>query len=414
MSMSAARPPEGAKAPLGGSAPRAAGERGGLVLSAARPPEGAKALSGGRYPSAAGEGGGHDSCALVMAGGTGGHIFPGLAVADALRERNWRVHWLGAPASMEQQLVPPRGYPFEAIDFGGVRGKGLTTLVLLPLRLLRAFAQSIAVIRRVKPDVLVGLGGYITFPGGLMGVALGKPLVLHEQNSVAGLANKVLAGIADRVFTAFPGVLAKARRVQCVGNPLRAEFAQVPGPEQRFAGRSGPLRLLVVGGSLGAQALNDVVPQALARLPVDRRPVVTHQSGARQIDTLRANYQAAGVEADLRPFIDDMARAYAEADLVICRAGATTVTEIAAVGAAALFVPFPHAVDDHQSSNARFLVDQGAGWLVQQADLTPEALMQLLQKMERPALLQRALKAKSMQKLTATREIVAACEELAA
>ena len=414
MSMSAARPPEGAKAPLGGSAPRAAGERGGLVLSAARPPEGAKALSGGRYPSAAGEGGGHDSCALVMAGGTGGHIFPGLAVADALRERNWRVHWLGAPGSMEQQLVPPRGYPFEAIDFGGVRGKGLTTLVLLPLRLLRAFAQSIAVIRRVKPDVLVGLGGYITFPGGLMGVALGKPLVLHEQNSVAGLANKVLAGIADRVFTAFPGVLAKARRVQCVGNPLRAEFAQVPGPEQRFAGRSGPLRLLVVGGSLGAQALNDVVPQALARLPVDRRPVVTHQSGARQIDTLRANYQAAGVEADLRPFIDDMARAYAEADLVICRAGATTVTEIAAVGAAALFVPFPHAVDDHQSSNARFLVDQGAGWLVQQADLTPEALMQLLQKMERPALLQRALKAKSMQKLTATREIVAACEELAA
>ena len=385
-----------------------------MSMSAARPTEGAKALSGGRYPSAAGEGGGHDSCALVMAGGTGGHIFPGLAVADALRERNWRVHWLGAPGSMEQQLVPPRGYPFEAIDFGGVRGKGLTTLVLLPLRLLRAFAQSIAVIRRVKPDVLVGLGGYITFPGGLMGVALGKPLVLHEQNSVAGLANKVLAGIADRVFTAFPGVLAKARRVQCVGNPLRAEFAQVPGPEQRFAGRSGPLRLLVVGGSLGAQALNDVVPQALARLPVDRRPVVTHQSGARQIDTLRANYQAAGVEADLRPFIDDMARAYAEADLVICRAGATTVTEIAAVGAAALFVPFPHAVDDHQSSNARFLVDQGGGWLIQQADLTPEALMQLLQKMERPALLQRALKAKSMQKLTATREIVAACEELAA
>ena len=202
-------------------------------------------------------------CALVMAGGTGGHIFPGLAVADALRERNWRVHWLGAPGSMEQQLVPLRGYPFEAIDFGGVRGKGLTTLVLLPLRLLRAFAQSIAVIRRVKPDVLVGLGGYITFPGGLMGVALGKPLVLHEQNSVAGLANKVLAGIADRVFTAFPGVLAKARRVQCVGNPLRAEFAQVPGPEQRFAGRSGPLRLLVVGGSLGARALNELVPQAL-------------------------------------------------------------------------------------------------------------------------------------------------------
>ena len=353
-------------------------------------------------------------CALVMAGGTGGHIFPGLAVADALRERGWRVHWLGAPGSMEQQLVPPRGFAFEAIDFGGVRGKGLLTLALLPLRLLRAFGQSIQVVRRVRPDVLVGLGGYITFPGALMGVALGRPLVLHEQNSVPGLANKVLAGLADRVFTAFPGVLAKARRVQWVGNPLRAEFTQVPDPAARFAGRSGPLRLLVVGGSLGAQALNTVVPQALARLPAEQRPIVTHQSGAKQIDALRANYQAAGVEADLRPFIDDMARAYAEADLVICRAGATTVSEIAAVGAAALFVPFPHAVDDHQSANARFLVDQDAGWLVQQADLTVERLMEVLQKMERPALLQRALKAKTMQKLTATREIVAACEDLAA
>ena len=353
-------------------------------------------------------------CALVMAGGTGGHIFPGLAVADALRERGWRVHWLGAPGSMEQQLVPPRGFAFEAIDFGGVRGKGLLTLALLPLRLLRAFGQSIQVVRRVRPDVLVGLGGYITFPGALMGVALGRPLVLHEQNSVPGLANKVLAGLADRVFTAFPGVLAKARRVQWVGNPLRAEFTQVPDPAARFAGRSGPLRLLVVGGSLGAQALNTVVPQALARLPAEQRPIVTHQSGAKQIDALRANYQAAGVEADLRPFIDDMARAYAEADLVICRAGATTVSEIAAVGAAALFVPFPHAVDDHQSANARFLVDQDAGWLVQQADLTVERLMEVLQKMERPALLQRALKAKTRQKLTATREIVAACEELAA
>ena len=353
-------------------------------------------------------------CALVMAGGTGGHIFPGLAVADALRERGWRVHWLGAPGSMEQQLVPPRGYPFEAVAFGGVRGKGALTLALLPLRLLRAFARSIGVIRRVKPDVLVGLGGYITFPGGLMGVALNKPLVLHEQNSVAGMANKVLAGIADRVFTAFPGVLPRARRVQWVGNPLRAEFAQYPEPAARFAGRGGPLRVLVVGGSLGAQALNEVVPQALALLPAGQRPVVTHQSGARQIDALRAHYRAAGVEATLLPFIDDMARAYAEADLVICRAGATTVTEIAAIGAAALFVPFPHAVDDHQTTNARFLVDQGAGWLIPQGELTPRKLMEMLQNTERHALVQCGQKAKNLQKLTATREIVAACEELAA
>ena len=349
--------------------------------------------------------------ALIMAGGTGGHIFPGLAVAEELRTRGWRVHWLGAPGSMEQQLVPPRGYPFEAIDFGGVRGKGLVTLALLPLRLLRAFAQSIGVIRRVRPDVLVGLGGYITFPGGLMGVALGKPLVLHEQNSVAGMANRVLAGVADRVFTAFPQVLRKGR---WIGNPLRPEFAAQPAPAQRFAGRHGPLRVLVVGGSLGAQALNDVVPRALALLPPDARPQVRHQSGARQIDALRANYATAGVQAELLPFIDDMAQALAEADLVICRAGATTVTEIAAIGAAALFVPFPHAVDDHQTTNARFLVDQGGGWLVRQSELSPESLAQMLQNMERSALMERALKAKTFQKTQAVEEMVAACEELAA
>jgi UDP-N-acetylglucosamine--N-acetylmuramyl-(pentapeptide) pyrophosphoryl-undecaprenol N-acetylglucosamine transferase len=353
-------------------------------------------------------------CALVMAGGTGGHIFPGLAVADALRGRGWRVHWLGASGGMEQQIAPPRGYPFEAIDFGGVRGKGLLTLALLPLRLLRAFAQSIGVIRRVKPDVLVGLGGYISFPGGMMGVALGKPLVLHEQNSVPGLVNKVLAGVADRVFTAFPGVLPKARRVQWVGNPLREAFTRCPDPAARFAGRAGPLRLLVAGGSLGAQALNEVVPKALALMAPERRPRVTHQSGAKQIDQLRANYQSAGVEGELLPFIDDMASAYAEADLVICRAGASTVTEIAAIGAAALFVTFPHAVDDHQSANARFLVDQGAGWLIAQRDLTPEKLADWLQNAERPALLAVAQKAKSLQKTNATGDIVAACEELAA
>ena len=353
-------------------------------------------------------------CALVMAGGTGGHIFPGLAVADGLRARGWRVHWLGAPGSMEQQLVPPRGYAFEPVEFGGVRGKGLATLLLLPLRVLKAFAQSIGVVRRVKPDVLVGLGGYITFPGGMMGVALGKPLVLHEQNSVAGLANKVLAGVADRVFTAFPGVLPKARNVSWVGNPLRTAFTQSLAPADRFAGRVGPLRVLVVGGSLGAQALNDVVPRALALLPVAQRPIVVHQSGAKQIDALRANYATAGVEAELVPFIDDMARAYTEADLVICRAGATTVTEIAAIGAAALFVPFPHAVDDHQTNNARFLVDQGAGYLIQQCDLTPEKLAEMLQKTERSALVEVAQKAKSLQKLDATERIVAACEELTA
>lgn len=348
--------------------------------------------------------------ALVMAGGTGGHIFPGLAVAQALRERGWRVHWLGAPGSMESELVPPRGFPLETIDFGGVRGKGKLTLLLLPVRLLRAFWQSLRVVRRVKPDVVVGLGGYITFPGGMMGVLLGKPLVLHEQNSVAGLANKVLAGVADRVYSAFPNVLPKA---QWVGNPLRAAFLNQPSPEQRFAGRSGPLKLLVVGGSLGAKALNEIVPQALSRIPAAQRPRVVHQSGARQIQELQANYQAAGVEADLTPFIEDTASAFAEADLVICRAGASTVTEIAAVGAAALFVPFPFAVDDHQTTNARFLVDAGGGWLVQQRDLTADGLAQMLITLTRDELLRRAVAARKMEKTQATEQMVAACEALA-
>ncbi|GKS92926.1 undecaprenyldiphospho-muramoylpentapeptide beta-N-acetylglucosaminyltransferase [Acidovorax sp. SUPP2825] len=348
--------------------------------------------------------------ALIMAGGTGGHIFPGLAVAEELRTRGWRVHWLGTPGSMESRLVPPRGFAFEPIDFSGVRGKGLLTLALLPLRLLRAFWQSLAVVRRVRPDVVVGLGGYVTFPGGMMAVLLGKPLVLHEQNSVAGLVNKVLAGVADRIFTAFPGVLKKA---QWVGNPLRTPFTQQPAPAERFAGRTGPLRLLVVGGSLGARALNEIVPQALALIPADRRPVVTHQSGAAQIDALREHYAKAGVQATLTPFIDDTAAAFADADLIVCRAGASTVTEIAAVGAAAVFVPFPHAVDDHQTANARFLVDASGGWLVPQRDLTPEWLAQLLQNSERDALVDIARKAKNMQKINATREVATACEELA-
>jgi UDP-N-acetylglucosamine--N-acetylmuramyl-(pentapeptide) pyrophosphoryl-undecaprenol N-acetylglucosamine transferase len=344
-----------------------------------------------------------------MAGGTGGHIFPGLAVAEALRERGWRVHWLGAPDSMESRLVPPRGFVLETIDFGGVRGKGIATLLLLPLRLQRAFWQALQVVRRVQPDVLVGLGGYITFPGGMMGTLLGKPMVLHEQNSVAGMANKILAGIADRVFTAFPNVMKKA---QWVGNPLRTAFLNQPAPEQRFVERRGPLRLLVVGGSLGAKALNDTVPLALALLPEDERPIVLHQSGEKQIEALRANYEAAGVQAELTPFIDDTAQAFANADLIVCRAGASTVTEIAAVGAAALFVPFPSAVDDHQTSNARFLVDAGAAWTVPQPEFTPEVLARTLRTVQREQLQEMAVKAKQMQKTDAVAAMVAACEQL--
>ena len=350
--------------------------------------------------------------ALVMAGGTGGHIFPGLAVAQALRERGWRVHWLGAPApSMESQLVPPRGFAFETVAFGGVRGKGLKTLALLPLKLLRAFWQSWQVLRRVRPQVVVGLGGYITFPAGMMAVLAGRALVLHEQNSVAGMANKVLAGVADRVFSAFPQALAQA---DWVGNPLREGFVTQAPPRERYGARQGRLRVLVVGGSLGAQALNTLVPQALARLPAAQRPEVIHQSGAKQIDALRAAYAQAGVDATLTPFIEDTAEAFAQADLVIARAGASTVTELAAIGVAALYVPFPFAVDDHQTTNARFVVDAGGGWLMPQHTLTPEALAAHLQGLDRETLCAHAERAWAVRKIHATEAVVSACETLAA
>ncbi len=358
----------------------------------------------------------HSPCAVVMAGGTGGHIFPGLALAEALRERGWRVHWLGGRGSkdqpsMESELVPARGLPFEAVDFSGLRGKGLLTTFLLPLRLLRAFWQALVVLRRIRPDVVVGLGGYITFPGGMMGVLLGKPLILHEQNSVAGWANRVLAEVSDRVFTAFPNVLKKAT---CVGNPLRPAFTRQLPPAQRFSGRSGPLRLLVVGGSLGARALNEAVPQALALMPQASRPQVLHQSGARQLEALKAAYAKAGVQAELIGFIEDTATAFAQADLVICRAGASTVTELAAVGAASILVPFPFAVDDHQTRNARYLSDAGAAWLLPQPEMTAQHLAELIEQTDRDSLLARAQAAHALAQTQATEQMVQACEELVA
>ncbi|NMG33414.1 undecaprenyldiphospho-muramoylpentapeptide beta-N-acetylglucosaminyltransferase [Azoarcus sp. TTM-91] len=348
---------------------------------------------------------------MVMAGGTGGHIFPGIAVAEALREKGWRIVWMGNPDGMEARIVPARGYDTAWVRFGALRGKGLVRKLLLPLNLLSGFWQALRELRRVKPDVVLGMGGYITFPGGMMAALAGRPLVLHEQNSVAGLANRVLAGVADRVLSGFPGVLKKAG---WVGNPVRAEIAAVATPEARFAGREGPLKVLVVGGSLGAAVLNETVPQALARLPREQRPQVVHQAGEKQIEALRAAYAGAGVEGELRPFIDDMAAAYAEADLVICRAGALTVAELAAVGAASLLVPFPHAVDDHQSGNARFLADRGAAYLLPQTELNAERLAGILASLDRPRLLQMAVHARAQAKPRATEAVARICEELAA
>jgi UDP-N-acetylglucosamine--N-acetylmuramyl-(pentapeptide) pyrophosphoryl-undecaprenol N-acetylglucosamine transferase len=348
---------------------------------------------------------------LVMAGGTGGHIFPGIAVADRLRAEGWRVVWLGNPDGMEARIVPERGYELATLRFAALRGKGLVRKLLLPVNLLRGFWQALRQLRRIRPDVVLGMGGYVTFPGGMMAALTGRPLVLHEQNSVAGLANRVLAGVADRVLCGFPGVLKKAG---WVGNPVRADIAAVAPPAERFAGRSGPLKLLVVGGSLGAAALNETVPQALARLPAERRPAVTHQAGAKQIDALRAAYAAAGVEGELLPFIDDMAARYAEADLVICRAGALTVAELAAVGAASLLVPLPHAVDDHQTGNARFLADRDAAFLLPQRELDADKLAGILESLERPRLQEMAEKARALAKPRAAEAVARACDELAA
>lgn len=345
---------------------------------------------------------------LIMAGGTGGHIFPGLALARALRREGWSVHWLGAPDSMESRLVPEQGVPLETVVFGGVRGKGLGTRLLAPWRLLRATWTAIGVLRRVQPDVVLGMGGYITMPGGVAAVLLGVPLLLHEQNSVAGLANRLLAKVADQVFTAFPKVMFGA---QWVGNPLRSEFLRQPDPLDRFAGRTGRLKLLVMGGSLGATALNTVVPQALALLPPHQQMDVVHQSGEKHFEALQAQYAAAGVSARLTPFIQHPAQAYADADLVLCRAGASTVAELAAVGAAALFVPFPSAVDDHQTYNARFLVEQGAAWMVPQSELTPAALAERLGKLHRADLVQLAVAARRVRQPNAVAAIVAACKE---
>ncbi len=347
---------------------------------------------------------------MIMAGGTGGHVFPGLAVADHLREAGWRVVWLGTKTGMEATLVPKHGYHMEWVNFSGLRGRGAVALFVLPLTLLVAFWQSARAIFAHRPDVVLGMGGYISFPGGMMAALFGKPLVVHEQNAIPGLANKVLAGVADRVLCAFPGALKGAT---LTGNPVRPEIAAIAAPEQRYAERSGPLRILVIGGSLGAKALNDIVPRALSHVPGGGRPIVTHQSGAQHVESLRQAYSAAGVQAATAAFIDDMAAAYAEADLVVCRAGATTVAEIAVAGVASILVPFPYAVDDHQTVNARFLADAGAAVLAPQSELSPERLAELIAGFDRERLREMAKLARSLGRPEAARHVAQICMELA-
>jgi UDP-N-acetylglucosamine--N-acetylmuramyl-(pentapeptide) pyrophosphoryl-undecaprenol N-acetylglucosamine transferase len=346
---------------------------------------------------------------MIMAGGTGGHIFPALAVAHSMRDAGWRVVWLGNPEGMEAKLVPQHGFEMVNLKFAALRGKGLLRKFLLPLNLLKGFWQAQKAIRQVQPDVVLGMGGYITFPGGMMASLLRKPLVVHEQNSVAGLANRVLAGVADRIATGFPDVL---KNGVWAGNPVRPEIAKLAPPAERFAERTGALRVLVIGGSLGAQALNEVVPQGMALLGESDQPQIVHQAGEKHIEALKANYARVGVQAHCVSFIEDMAGAYEWADLVICRAGALTVAELAATGVASILVPFPHAVDDHQTGNAKFLVNVGGAFLLPQNELTPDAIA-LIRNYSRGQLLEMAEKARSLAKPDATEEVATICAEIA-
>ena len=346
---------------------------------------------------------------LIMAGGTGGHIMPGLAVAHEMRARGWRVVWMGHPERMEGELVPEHGFTLEPLRFAGVRGKGVGTLVKLPLTLFKACSAAAGVLKRVQPDVVLGMGGYVAFPGGLMAAMKRIPLVIHEQNAVAGTANRWLGKLASKTLVGFPGALPGA---VMVGNPVRAAFRSVAPPEQRLAGRTGKLKLLVVGGSLGAAVLNQTIPKALAAIDEAQRPEVMHQAGKQHIDEVRKNYADAGVKAECTAFIGDMAQAMTQADLLICRAGAMTVAEVAAAGVPALFIPLPHAIDDHQTANANYLAGCGAAWLQPQREFTAEWLAQWLTERTHDELLRTGVHAQEHAQLHATEQIANACEQL--
>jgi UDP-N-acetylglucosamine--N-acetylmuramyl-(pentapeptide) pyrophosphoryl-undecaprenol N-acetylglucosamine transferase len=351
---------------------------------------------------------------MIMAGGTGGHIFPALSVAEHVRAAGWNVVWLGSRGGMEARIVPPKGYPMAWLRFSGLRRKGPFAVAMLPLNLLIAFWQSARAIFTHRPDVILGMGGYVAFPGGMMASFLNRPLVIHEQNSVAGLTNRVLGRVADQVLVGFPDAFGKRPKAQWTGNPVRAEIANIAGPDERFAQRTGPLRVLVLGGSQGAKALNDTVPQALALMLQDALPDVIHQAGAAHLESVRANYAAVGIAATIVPFIEDMAASYAAADVMICRAGASTIAELAAAGVPSVLVPFPFAVDDHQTHNARFLAERGGAVLIPQQELTPERLAQVLRELTRDQLLAMARAARSAGKPDATREVAEVCMRMAA
>lgn len=347
---------------------------------------------------------------VVMAGGTGGHVFPALAVAEALRARGVSIHWLGTRAGIEAELVPARRFEITYLEVSGVRGQGLKRLLLAPFKLVVAVLKAMRTLQAVRADVVIGLGGYVTGPGGVAARLLGKPLLIHEQNAIAGFTNRQLATFATQVLEAFPGAFAPVPKVRCVGNPVRAEIAALPAPAERFETHTGPLRVLVLGGSQGAVALNELVPEALARLVGRKALVIRHQAGKKNAAKAAAKYESLGVSAEVLPFIDDMAGMYAWADLVVCRSGALTVAEIAAAGVASVLIPYPFAVDDHQTANGRFLSEAGAALLFRQQDLSADSLAAALEPLlDREQLLKMASVARALAKPEATESVVQAC-----
>ncbi len=352
---------------------------------------------------------------LIMAGGTGGHVYPALAVANEIRERSHDVVWLGTHRGLEARVVPAAGIDIEWISVSGLRGKGALTLIAAPFRLLFALLQSLRVVIRHRPAAVLGMGGFVSGPGGVAAWLLRRPLIVHEQNAVAGLTNRLLARLARGVLQAFPGSFSASARVVTTGNPVRRDIADVPPPDERAVAGERRGRLLVIGGSLGARALNQIVPAALACLPEAERPQVRHQTGERTADEARAAYADAGVEVKLETYIEDMAAAYSWADVIVCRAGALTVAEVAAVGLPAVFVPFPYAVDDHQTANARSLAEAGAAVVLQESELSAERLADVLKSWfaDRDQLAERARLSRAQARPDALERITDICLEAA-
>ena len=350
--------------------------------------------------------------ALIMAGGTGGHVFPALATAHCLQQDGVVIHWMGTQKGIESSVVPSAGIQLHTIDVQGLRGKGRLSLLLAPFKLLKAIWQAVKVVRSVKPDVVLGMGGFASGPGAVAARLLGIPLVIHEQNAVAGMTNRISAKLAQRILVAFPSAFGSDVKVEQIGNPVRGAILDLPEPQQRYAQRSGAINLLIVGGSLGAKAINELVPQALVNIAAEERPNVWHQTGTQNFEATQETYKKLNVSARVDAFIEHMDEAYGWADLVICRSGALTVSELAIAGVPALLIPFPFAVDDHQTGNARYLEQVGAAWIIQQSDLKVDDLVDILRnKTDRGLLTDMALKARSVAKPDASRQVARVCLE---